>query len=217
MIIDPSTLDTAALSKLLVGSVLPRAIGWISTLSKDGVPNLAPISFFTVVGRKPPMVSLTLQPQDDGVTLKDTFVNIRDTGEFVTNMVTLMHADHMHRSSFEYPPDVDEFEAVGSEKEASEIVRPWRVKGAPISLECKLNRIIPVGANNDHVIWGEVVRFHIRDDLMLERGRLDTSALALVGRLAGDYTLVQTAFSTPLDEAALSSLSSRRMQRMGGD
>src|SRR5262245_35287160 len=92
MIIDADTLDATASYKLLIGSILPRAIGWVSTLSVDGVANLAPISFFTAVGRKPPMVSLSLQPRMDGVTLKDTFVNMRDTGEFVTNLVTLPHA-----------------------------------------------------------------------------------------------------------------------------
>ena len=79
MIIDSATLDPEHAYKLLIGSVLPRAIGWISTLSTDGVANLAPISFFTGAGRKPPMVCLNLQPRSDGVTLKDTFVNMRDT------------------------------------------------------------------------------------------------------------------------------------------
>src|SRR5580692_140793 len=99
MIIDADSLDVAATYKLLIATVVPRAIGWISTLSKDGVANLAPFSFFTVVGRKPPILSVTMQPKSDGVTLKDSFVNIRDTGEFVTNLVTLPLADAMHRSA----------------------------------------------------------------------------------------------------------------------
>jgi len=137
MIIDSSTLDSTSAYKLLIGSILPRPIGWVSTQSSNGVANLAPISFFTAVGRKPPMVSLSLQPRADGVTLKDTFVNIR-------NLATLPLAHALHRTAFEFASDVDEFTAVGVEKEASAAVRPPRIKGVPISLECKLDRIIPM-------------------------------------------------------------------------
>ncbi|HSV44359.1 MAG TPA: flavin reductase family protein [Ramlibacter sp.] len=214
MIIDPATLDATASYKLLIGSILPRAIGWVSTLSPKGVANLAPISFFTAVGRLPPIVSLSLQPKSDGVTLKDTFNNIRDTGEFVTNLVTLPQAHHMHRSAFEFPPDVDEFDAVGLEKEACEIVRVPRVKGAPIALECKVERVIPMGNLGDHVVFGEVVRFHIRDDLYLDRGRIDTAAIAAVGRLAAEYSLVNNVFTTPLEADVLASLDGRRMERL---
>src|ERR1700747_3822182 len=103
MIIDSATLDPASAYKLLIGSITPRAIGWISTLSKDGVANLAPISFFTGAGRKPPMVCINLQPRSDGVTLKDTFINIRDTGEFVATMGTLEQAHGMHGAALEFP------------------------------------------------------------------------------------------------------------------
>jgi flavin reductase (DIM6/NTAB) family NADH-FMN oxidoreductase RutF len=163
------------------------------------------------------MVSLSLQPRSDGVTLKDTFVNIRDTGEFVTNLVTLPQAHHMHRTAFEFAPDVDEFDAVGLEKDPSVVVRPPRVKGAPIALECKLERIIPIGdLGGEHVVFGEVVRFHIRDDIYLERGRIDTGAVQAVGRLAAEYTLVENAFTTPLDPDVLSSLNGCRAGRLDG-
>ena len=138
MIIDSATLDPVHAYKLLIGSILPRAIGWISTLSKDGIANLAPISFFTGAGRKPPMVCINLQPRSDGVTLKDTFVNIRDTGEFVANIVTLEQAHQMHQTAFEFPPEADEFVEVGLEKAPSLVVRPPRVSGAPISMECRV-------------------------------------------------------------------------------
>jgi flavin reductase (DIM6/NTAB) family NADH-FMN oxidoreductase RutF len=216
MIIDSSTLDSTSSYKLLIGSILPRAIGWVSTQSKNGVDNLAPISFFTAVGRKPPMVSLTLQPRSDGVTLKDTFVNIRDTGEFVVNMVTLPHADEMHRSAFEFAPNVDEFTAVGLDREPSVVVRPPRIQGAPISMECRLDRIIPMGSVGDHVVFGEVLRFHVRDDIYLPGGRIDTAALQPVGRLAAEYTFVHTAFTTPLEPELLASFEGRRAQRLDG-
>ena len=89
MILNANELDATQTYKLLIATIVPRPIGWISTLSTDGVPNLAPFSFFTVVGRKPPVLSVTIQHRSNGVTLKDTYVNIRDTGEFVANLVTL--------------------------------------------------------------------------------------------------------------------------------
>jgi flavin reductase (DIM6/NTAB) family NADH-FMN oxidoreductase RutF len=215
MIIDPSTLDATSNYKLLIGSILPRAIGWVSTVSTDGVANLAPISFFTAVGRKPPIVSISLQPRSDGVTLKDTFINIRDTREFVVNMVTLPLAHLMHKSAFEFASDVDEFTAVGLEKAASDLIRPPRVKDAPIALECKLDRIIPMG-DVDNVVFGEVVRFHVRDDVYLPGGRIDTGALQAVGRLAAEYTLVHNAFTLPLDDGLLAAFKGRRAGRLDG-
>jgi flavin reductase (DIM6/NTAB) family NADH-FMN oxidoreductase RutF len=201
---------------LLIATIVPRAIGWISTLSLNGVANLAPFSFFTVVGRRPPVLSLTIQHRSDNVTLKDSFVNIRDTGEFVTNLVTLPLAEAMHKTAIEYPPAVDEFTAVGLEKAPCVIVRPPRVALSPVSMECKLERLFTVGEYDDHVVWGRVVRLHIRDDAYLEGGRVDTAALAPVGRLAAEYSLVDKVFTTPLDPKILEARKSRRMQRLDG-
>src|SRR3954453_13312009 len=120
----------------------------------------------------------------------------------------------MHRTAFEFDPHADEFAEVGLEKEPCEVVSVPRIKSAPIAFECVLDRIIPVGDLGDHVVWGEVVRFHIRDDLDLERGRVDTAALAAVGRLAAEYTLVNNVFTTPLDEELLAARHGRRMQRL---
>lgn len=216
MIIDGASLDPVYAYKLLIGSIVPRAIGWISTMSADGVANLAPISFFTGAGRKPPMVCINLQPRSDGITLKDTFVNIRDTGEFAYNMPTLEQAHQMHRSAFEFPPDADEFEEVGLKKEASRIIRAPRVAGAPISMECRTHAIIPVNDIGDHMIIGEVLLFHIRDDLYLENGRIDTAAIHAVGRLAAEYTLVENVFVTPLEDELLTGRAGSRMQRLDG-
>jgi flavin reductase (DIM6/NTAB) family NADH-FMN oxidoreductase RutF len=216
MIIDSRTLDPTSAYKLLIGSILPRAIAWVSTQSADGIANLAPISFFTAVGRNPPTVSISLQPRSDGVTLKDTFVNIRDTGEFVVNMATLSQAHEMHRSAFEFDADVDEFAAVGLGKAPSVVVRPPRIQGAPISMECRLARIIPMGSQNDHVVFGEVLRFHVRDDIYLPGGRIDTAAVQAVGRLAAEYTLVRNAFTTPLAPDLLASFEGRRAERLDG-
>jgi flavin reductase (DIM6/NTAB) family NADH-FMN oxidoreductase RutF len=120
MIIDTADLDPTSSYKLLIGSVLPRAIAWVSTSSAAGVGNIAPVSFFTVVGRFPPVLSITLQPRSDAATLKDTFINIRDTNEFVVNIASIAQADAVHRSAFEFGSDVDEFDALGLTKAASE-------------------------------------------------------------------------------------------------
>ncbi len=214
MILDADALDATACYKLLIGSVVPRAIGWASTLSVDGVANLAPFSFFTVVCRKPPMVSLTMQPRSDRVTLKDTLVNIRDTGEFVVNLVSLPHADAMHRSSVEHPPEADEFELTGLSKAPSAAVRPPRVAGAPVAFECRLDRIIPLGEVGDHVVFGRVVRFHVRDELYLGGGRVDTAALLPVGRLAAEYTLADNVFTCPVASEVLEGRAGTRMARL---
>jgi flavin reductase (DIM6/NTAB) family NADH-FMN oxidoreductase RutF len=216
VIIDPGDLDPTSSYKLLIGSVLPRAIAWVSTASTTGVGNVAPISFFTVVGRFPPILSISLQPRADGVTLKDTFVNIRDTGEFVVNTTSIGQADAVHRSAYEFDTEVDEFEALGLQKAPSEVISAPRIADAPISFECVVDRIIPMPPLNDHVVWGRVQRIHVRDDLYLPNGRIDVGALGAFGRLAGEYTLVDNIFTTPLDDEVLERVGSQRAVRLDG-
>jgi flavin reductase (DIM6/NTAB) family NADH-FMN oxidoreductase RutF len=217
MILNPDELDVAQIYKILISAVVPRPIGWLSTLSKNGIPNLAPFSFFTVVGRKPPVLSVTIQHKSDGVTLKDTYINVHDTGEFVANLVTLQLAAGMHKTAFEYPPGIDEFEAAGLEKAPSVVVRPSRVALAPVAMECKLEREFAVGDYHDHVVWGRVVRFHLRDDIYNPaNAHVDTAALAPIGRLAAEYTLVENVFTTPLDPRILLEREGKRMHRLDG-
>ncbi|QYN24473.1 flavin reductase family protein [Amycolatopsis sp. DSM 110486] len=215
MNIESAGLDAKSAYKLLIGSIIPRPIAWISTESTSGVGNLAPVSFFTCVGRKPPKVSLSIQPKSDGATLKDSFVNIRDTGEFVTNMATLPQAFALHRSATEFEPDVDEFDAVGVEKVASALVKPPRIKDAPVALECKVDQIFSAPDGLHHIVWGEVVNFYVRDDLYVN-GRIDFGAIAPIGRLAAEYTVVDNAFVPPLDPTVLAERASRRMRRLDG-
>lgn len=216
MIIDVDDLDPTSSYKLLIGSVLPRAIAWVSTSSPQGVGNIAPVSFFTVVGRMPPVLSISLQPRSDGVTLKDTFVNIRDTGEFVVNVATIAQADAVHQSAFEFDSGVDEFEALGLTKAPSETISAPRIAESPISFECVVDRIIPMPPLPDHVVWGRVTRIHVRDDLYLSRGRIDVSALNAFGRLAGEYTMVDNIFTTPLPEGLAQTLAVQRAERLDG-
>ncbi|BBX90572.1 flavin reductase family protein [Mycolicibacterium boenickei] len=216
MIIDVDDLDPTSSYKLLIGSVLPRAIAWVSTSSPQGVGNIAPVSFFTVVGRMPPILSISLQPRSDGVTLKDTFVNIRDTGEFVVNVATIAQADAVHQSAFEFDSGVDEFEALELTKAPSETISAPRIAESPISFECVVDRIIPMPPLPDHVVWGRVTRIHVRDDLYLSRGRIDVAALNAFGRLAGEYTMVDNIFTTPLPEGLAETLAVQRAERLDG-
>jgi flavin reductase (DIM6/NTAB) family NADH-FMN oxidoreductase RutF len=215
MIISTESLSEAAAYKLLIGSILPRPIAWVSTISPQGIANIAPISFFTAVGRRPPMISISLQPRADGVSLKDTFTNIRDTGEFVVNMATVPNSDAVHRSAYEFGPEEDEFDLLGLEKAECEVISVPRIAAAPIAYECKVDRIIAV-SEAEHVVWGVIERFHVRDDLYLERGRIDTAALSPVGRLAAEYTYVENAFTTPLPEETLAAVNGTRMRRIDG-
>jgi flavin reductase (DIM6/NTAB) family NADH-FMN oxidoreductase RutF len=212
--IDPDALDSSALYKILIGSVVPRPIGWASTLSVDGVANIAPFSFFTVVARKPPMISLTIQPRSSRTQLKDTLTNARETGELVINIVSLPFANQMHLSSVEHPPEADEFELCGLTKAQSVTVRPPRVEGVPVAMECKVETILSFGEVEDNVLIGRVTRFHIRDDVWLDRGRIDTAALQPVGRLASEYTLADTVFVCPLPDSAMAENAQSRMRRI---
>jgi len=216
MIIDPEDLNPTSSYKLLIGSVLPRAIAWVSTQSTTGIGNIAPISFFTVVGRFPPILSISLQPRSDGLTLKDTFVNIRENGDFVINIASVAQADALHRSAHEFDSGIDEFDALGLHKAASEVIKAPRIAEAPISFECVVDRIIPMPPMPDHVVWGRVKKIHVRDDLYLERGRIDTGALHPFGRLAAEYSAVDNIFTTPLPDEVLKDLHSRRIRRLDG-
>jgi flavin reductase (DIM6/NTAB) family NADH-FMN oxidoreductase RutF len=197
LVIDPEGLSAQEVYKLLIGSVVPRPIAWASTKSKEGVLNLAPFSFFTVVCRKPPMLSMTIQPRADQVTAKDTLQNIRDVGQYVINVVSFPLAEAMHETSEDHPPDADEFEVTGLTPAPCEVVEVPRVEEARVSMECVLERILPLGVY-DHLVIGRMVRYHIRDDLLQENGRVDVGGLEAVGRLAGNYTRIEKIFELPI-------------------
>ncbi|MDQ4063998.1 MAG: flavin reductase family protein [Actinomycetota bacterium] len=198
MIIDPKNLDEQSTYKLLIGSVVPRPIAWTSTMSKEGVRNLAPFSFFTVASREPPILCISVGPRDDEDMSKDTLENIEQTEEFVINIVSLSLSNTMHESSKNHPPEADEFEKAGLTPGPCEVVKVPRVEEAGVSMECVLDRILPLGT--DHLILGRMVRFHVRDELY-ENGRIDVASLDPLGRLAGDYTKVETIFGLPLESS----------------
>jgi flavin reductase (DIM6/NTAB) family NADH-FMN oxidoreductase RutF len=198
LIIDPDTLDPQSRYKLLIGSVVPRPIAWTSTVSREGVHNLAPFSFFTVASRNPPMLCISVGPRvQRPPDTKDTLSNIEETGEFVINIVSLPLSNTMHESSRNHPPETDEFVKAGLTPAPCEVVAAPRVEEAGVSMECLLDRVLQLGT--DHLIIGRMVRFHVRDELY-ENGRIDVAKLQPLGRLAGNYTKVETIFELPSED-----------------
>src|SRR5215475_11913736 len=194
MQIDPQTAPQQSIYKLLIGCVVPRPIAWVSSLSEDGVPNLAPFSFFMAVCNDPPTVAFASGRRAGNK--KDTVRNIEYTQDFVVNLVDEALAEQMNLSSADYPLEVDEFAVTGLTAAASVKVKAPRVAEAPINMECRVVQILPVGHGPHTLVLGEIVQFHIRDNLYNPAtGRIDMYHLHPVGRLAGElYTHVHDIF-----------------------
>ncbi len=186
--------------------VVPRAIGWLSTLSPEGVPNLAPYSQFTNLTFDPPYVAVSIN-QGHLQQRKDTTDNIEQTGEFVHNMVTYDLREAMNMTAAEFPPDVDEFEFAGLEKAPSVLVKPWRVAASPVQLECRYVQTLRLPGNGRSgtvdVIIGRVVGIHIKDEFITPDGKLDILRIRPLARLGySDYTVVDNVFEIAPSTAA---------------
>ena len=198
MIIDPSELDTTSVYKLLTGAVVPRPIAWVSTSSKEGVLNLAPYSFFNVASRQPPMLSFSVGPRTGGEDYaKDTLTNIRETQQFVVNMVSMELANAMNETAINHLPDVDEFQRAGVTPADCEVVTVPRVAEAKISMECTIEHILKLGS--DHLIIGQMQRYHV-DDALFDNYRINMQGLDPIGRMAGNFTKIETLFDLPLED-----------------
>ncbi|HZR58344.1 MAG TPA: flavin reductase family protein [Terriglobales bacterium] len=187
--------------RILISSVAPRPIAWVSTLSQEGRPNLAPFSFFNVVSAKPPLLGFSpaLRRLENGQEVKGTLLNIRHTGEFVVNIVTYEIAEAMNVTSGEYEHAVDEFELAKLATRPSKIVRPPQVAASPISFECKLYQIIDFGTQppSGSFVMGEIVSVHVEENVLKE-GQLDPDALDLIGRMGGmQYSRTTERFEIP--------------------
>lgn len=188
MNVRPEQLSYREWYRILISSVGPRPIAWVSTLSPEGRPNLAPFSFFNAFSGRPPMLGFSpgLRESEGGPSPKDTLRNVRDTGEFVVNVVTFDLVEAMNLTSGEYDPAVNEFELARLEMRASEVVKPPQVAQSPVSFECKLDRIVEFGreAPAGSLVIGEIVSTYL-SETVLNDGRLDPEALDLVGRMGG--------------------------------
>ena len=179
--------------------VVPRPIGWISTLSKSGIPNLAPYSFFNAVAYDPPQVMFAATSSHTHGGQKDSVQNAQDTDEFVVNVVTYDLREHMNTSAVSAPPDINEFEYANLTQEPSEMVKAPRVAESPIHLECTYTQTVELPTDDpaapNTVIFGQVVGIHIREEVIKE-GKLDLMAIQPVGRLGYlDYVHVTQSFN----------------------
>lgn len=144
------------------------------------------------------MLCISVGPRSEGEDPKDTLGNVEATGEFMINMVSLSLSTTRHESSKSHPPEADEFEKAGLTPEPCEGVKAPRGGEAGVSMECVLERVLPLGA--DHLVIGRVVRFHVGDELYGENDRIDVAKLDPLGRLAGDNTKVETIFKPPAED-----------------
>jgi flavin reductase (DIM6/NTAB) family NADH-FMN oxidoreductase RutF len=194
VIVDPKLVPAPIAYQILTGSVIPRPIGFISSISAEGIVNLAPFSFFNAICGEPPMVMFCPMRRRPP---KDTLLNVTATREFVANIVSREMAEAMNLTAGEYTAEVNEFEVSGLTPVASQMVRPPRVAESPVSMECKVTQIIEVSEKpwGGSLVIGEVVLFHVRDNIIGKDMVIDPGKLNPVARLGGpSYSTVKDRF-----------------------
>jgi len=187
MNIEPHALPWQEAYKLMIGSIVPRPIAFVSTVDEQGVANVAPFSFFTAICPNPMTVCFSPMVRGSDGAVKDTLMNIRATREFVINIVSESIAGQMNDAAIEFSPDVDEFEATGLTKVQSEIVKAPRVAESPVHLECALEQVLDFGQGpgSGSLVIGRVILIHVHDDVYAD-GKIDMHRLQAVGRMAGN-------------------------------
>jgi len=199
MYYEPGINDHGLRYNPLKACVVPRPIGWITSVSEGGVVNLAPFSFFNLLSYDPPYVMFSAGAHEADGGRKDTVVNVESTGEFVYSMATWAQKDQMNQTGRIVERGVDELAAAGLEPLPSRLVRPPRVKGSPVHFECRLHRIVTLPGrtpNADHqLVIGQVVAVHIEDAALTPDGRVDVPRIKPIARLGyQDYAAVETVF-----------------------
>lgn len=187
--INPNEIETRFLHQYLIGSVGPRPICFASTVDRDGKPNLAPFSFFNVFSANPPI--LVFAPNNSGRTgePKHTFLNAKAVPEVVINVVTAEMVEQMNVAAAPWDQGVDEFEKAGFTPVESDLVKPFRVAESPSQIECKVLEIKEMGTGGGagNLVICEVLRIHIKDDVLTEDQKIDQTKMNLVGRLGGSW------------------------------
>ena len=179
--------------------VVPRPIGWITSLAGDGTLNLAPFSYFNAVGDDPPIVLFAPSGRQRDDWIKDTLRNVEETGEFVTNMATWDLREEMNQTSAAVGPEVDEAADAGLEMIPSQLVKPPRVAASPVHMECKYLKTVEFPTNKPearcYVCFGEVVGIHIDDSVVNEKGHVDVTRFKPIARLGYmEYAVVDDVF-----------------------
>lgn len=186
MQLNPQEMDQKSIYKLLTGTIIPRPIGWISSIGEDGISNLAPFSYFNAVGDDPPHVMFSASRSNNNI--KDTLKNVLITKEFVVNMVTEDLVEQMNLTAHPIPSDESEFDFANLTPIPSLMVKPPRVMGSPVAMECQLVHHYTLEDNQfggSTIIIGRVVMFHIDDEILLEGDKINLDLYKPVARLAG--------------------------------
>ena len=191
--IDPGDAAPADVYKLMIGMIVPRPIAFVSTVDTAGVRNLAPFSYFTGCSTNPPVVCFCAAVREGPRPQKDTLENILATGEFVVNIVSEEIAEPMNACSAEVTPEVDEFALSGLTPLASELVKPPRVAESKVQMECRLRQVIAVSdkPGGGNLVLGDVLRFHVLEEILRDGYKIDPDALKAIGRMGGP-TYVRT-------------------------
>jgi flavin reductase (DIM6/NTAB) family NADH-FMN oxidoreductase RutF len=183
-------LPAGAAYKLLAGSIVPRPIALVTSVSGDGVVNAAPYSFFNVLGSDPPLLALGVGNKAPDLP-KDTAHNIVQSGEFVVNLVSVEMAESMNICAVDFPAEFSEVEAAQYELGNGQAIKTPHIVGSPSSFECKLEQILQIG--NNRVILGTVVGFHMEETIInLSNFRVNTDKMGLIGRMGGAGGYVRT-------------------------
>lgn len=197
----PSEMSDPAPYHLLTSIVAPRPIAWVSTISADGVPNLAPYSFYNAVAGFPPTIMFSVAYRRREPREKDSLRNIREIDEFVSHIVDEAAATAMIQTAIEWESGISEFDKAGLETVPAIDVRPLRIAAAPVAMECKVTQIVPVEGAANVMVLGRVLRFHVREDLYRsELGLVDTVRMQPITRLGGaiEYTRIGELFHLEL-------------------
>lgn len=199
MLFDFATLPPADRYKLLVSTVVPRPIAWVVTADREGRINAAPYSFFNAFCQDPAIVCLGIGARDDGAS-KDTGRNIRESGEFVVNLVPAPLSAAMNVTAIEFPSHIAEIEEAKLTTLPSLRVRPPRIQESPVAMECRTYQIVELG-HQRMLVLGEVLAMHIHDEAVIDPAKcyIDTPKLDLIGRMHGRgwYTRTRDRFEMP--------------------
>lgn len=187
--IDPKEVPTPKLHQYLLGAVGPRPIAFASTIDAQGRPNLSPFSFFNVFGSNPPILIFSPARRGRDNTVKHTYNNTKATMEVVINVVNYDIVQQVSLSSTEYAEGINEFEKAGFTMLASDVVKPFRVKESPVQFECKVNEVVETGSEGGagNLVICEVLKMHIHEDILDEKGYIDQHKIDLVARMGGNW------------------------------
>jgi flavin reductase (DIM6/NTAB) family NADH-FMN oxidoreductase RutF len=193
MIVDPQSISPGSMYRFMIGVVVPRPIAFVSTASAQGRFNVAPFSYFNALTNRPPLLGISINLR--GGAPKDTLRNIRETGDFVVNIVNEDLFARMVQTSGDWPEEVNEFQLTGLTPAPSDLVKAPRVAESPVNMECRLYKEVELG--DSAFVVGEILRAHV-SDFVLTDGRVDVVKLKPIGRLGGDqYAPLREVLSMP--------------------